>query len=432
MSTPVDLELTEDAEDNTNDAFERFLAGLTASMEARSGATGAAVDSAFADTVPINTGNPYAKPFKEKFVPLQADRATAPWQCGLDRAIVLISFGLYAPWARSFLLNTTAKTILFSGARFGDRLAPGLRLRGRLVLAGLVLVAQLGVFAGGVFGALLIAVSAAALPALVWNIQVTRAWQLYFAGRAFHHVGSLAQAAVSYAWLPAAWCVAAWLQVAWLTDASKALPLFFAALLLALAPLAHALHRRYAINAIAWHGAGFSYEAPFWRFYIAWAAALPGIALALAAGFAGWQWFNDQSALVAHLADLRGWLRGHPASLPMTVLAATAAWLAAAGAAWWLYRALIAPILQPFVVNTVANHTAFLANHLHLHWRPADVALHQATNAIAMIATLGIAAGWVHWRWTRFCAAHMSVTVLDHFKLPVESLHDAKRGWIGW
>ncbi len=419
MSSAADVE----PDEQSSAAFDAFLAQLSA---------GSGSGSAFADTLPINTGNPYAQPFKEQIIAVQADRATAPWQFWLDRLIVVPSLGLYAPWARSFLLNATAKTILFAGARFGNRLAPDVRLRGRIAALILLLVTQAGIVWGGWPGAVLVIAGALGLPALIWNVQVTRARALYFAGRSFRHIGNLQQAYVSYAWVPAAWSVAAWLQWAWLNDAPRALPLFFAVVLAGLGPLAHALHQHYMINALAWHGAGFSYEARPLRYYVVWAAALPGLLLVLLIAWFGHDWAGNHDVIVARLANVRDWLRGAPLSAPLTIAATTLAWVLVWGVAWWLYRALVAPVIDTGVALIAANHTSFLANHLHLSWRAADVAIHQLVNGLAVLCSFGIAASWARWRWTRFCAAHISVTVLDRFVMPVENLHEAKRGWIGW
>jgi uncharacterized membrane protein YjgN (DUF898 family) len=398
------------------DDVDAFIAGLDADPRL------------FADTQPILTGNKYAKAFKEVIVPLKVDQASQLLPCLQEQALAMISLGLYAPWAQSRVQARAWSGLQFGRQSFEAVLDPLARWRGRLFGLLVLLLMQAGVAIGRqedlssndrMVAAGLVGFAALCVPVLICAFLSGNTRAVRYAGSPFTFNGSVMRGLQTYAWFGAVLADLAWLQALWLRDAGGfALPVFIGVVLVLLGPLVHWQHHRYRINAIQWGSVGLSYESSPLRYYIAWLASLPGIALAALFVRAALHSLLEDNALVAWVHNQMEWLQGLPMAQLWQVLVVAVLMAFAFGPIWLLYRLLVAPLLEAILAPIVLNQITFAAHHIEFRAGTRAVVQEQLLNTAISIGSLGLLARWCQLRWLRFLAAHTSVNMLGQLDLP--------------
>ncbi|HET7773755.1 MAG TPA: DUF898 family protein [Burkholderiaceae bacterium] len=405
-----------------------------------------AAERHFADTQPILTGNQFARPFAEGTAkPVIRPLGLAP-AAPLLRAASLPSLGVTAAMANAARRGQLAAAFEFEGQTAAHVMPLAARIKGRALALVLLLAAQFGVGLGAygsggtvfTIGLLLIAAAAAGSAWLMLQALRSNAAATRLGAQHFRHAGTLSAALRAHGSMVAGVVLICWMQILWLAAMPGWKPMWIPtaialAIWLATLPIGHAAMHQFRWSGLVLGRTGFSAEPGTREYYQVWALSLPAV---LIAALIGWQMAG---ALAPDLSPTGG-LRSFSAQMDFALgkplwfaLWSTAALLVLWPLAWWLYRGLVAPVLETLSLQALLGTMVVGTHPVHLRASRAELLREAAVCGAITLFSLGLLADWSRTRMTQFVLKHLELEVIDGFSWDAqESSAQVRRLGVGW
>jgi uncharacterized membrane protein YjgN (DUF898 family) len=387
-----------------------------------------AAERHFADTQPILTGNQFARPFAEGAArPVIRPLGLAPASPVL-RAAAPFTLGVTAALANAGRRGRLAAAFEFEGQTAAHALPLAARLKGRALALLMLLAAQLGVGlgaygSGGVvfsLGLLLIGAAGAGTVWLMLQVLHSNAAGTRLGGQHVHHAGTLVAALRAHGSVLAGVVLLCWVQILWLGAVPGWKPMWIPtgialAIWLTTLPIGHAAVHQFRWSGLALGRTGFSVEPGTREYYQVWAMALPA---GLIAALIGWQL---AAALAPDLSPTGG-LRGFSAQMDFALgkplwfaLWSTGTLLVLWPLSWWLYRSLVAPVLETLSLQALLGTMVVGTHPVHLRASRAELLREAAFCGAITLFSLGLLADWARTRMAQFMLKRIELEVIDGF-----------------
>jgi uncharacterized membrane protein YjgN (DUF898 family) len=405
-----------------------------------------AAERHFADTQPILTGNQFARPFTEGAAkPVVQSLGLSP-TAPILRAASLLTLGATAAMANAERRRRLAAAFQFEGQALAHALPLPARIKGRALALLVLLASQLGVglaafgSGGAVFTLGLLLIGAGGVGAVWLMLQAlhSNAVATRLGVQHFHHAGAFAAALRAHGSVLACVILLCWTQVLWLGAVPSWKPMWIPtaialAIWVATLPIGHASMHHFRWSGLALGRTGFSVEPGTREYYQVWAFALPAL---LIATLLGWQ----IAAAIAPDLSPTGGLRSFSAQMDYALgkplwfaLWSTAALLALWPLAWWLYRSLVAPLLETLSLQALLGTMVIGTHPVHLRASRAELLREAALCGAITLVSLGLLADWARTRMSQFVLKRVELEVIDGFSWDepdvAQRVHRAGVGW---